>query len=377
MLDNIINTYVNRGIALVKGQGAYLLDQSGQKYLDMMSNYGVNIFGYNQPEITKALKGQLGQLTTLHGSFNNNLRVRAAAKLIRHCQGKLRQVYFSNSGAEAVEAALKFARIASGKTKVIAMKDGYHGKTLGALSVTGTKKYRQSLENLLGGVELIEYGNLDALENSFDEQTAAVILEPIQGESGIIIPPNNYLKQVARLCRERKVLLIADEIQTGMGRTGKFLASQHPEIEPDIVCLGKGLAGGIPVGATLVSQSVGEKIPKGFQTSTFGGNPLACRGMVEILSLVDKNKMDQVTKLGEYFMDRLISINDQRVVEIRGQGLMIGVEVKGNRNQVLKDMQGQRVLVGPAGDQVVRFLPPYIVTKKQINQAVSVFEQSL
>lgn len=377
MLDNIINTYVNRGIALVKGQGAYLLDQSGQKYLDMMSNYGVNIFGYNQPEITKALKGQLGQLTTLHGSFNNNLRVRAAAKLIRHCQGKLRQVYFSNSGAEAVEAALKFARIASGKTKVIAMKDGYHGKTLGALSVTGTKKYRQSLENLLGGVELIEYGNLDALENSFDEQTAAVILEPIQGESGIIIPPNNYLKQVARLCRERKVLLIADEIQTGMGRTGKFLASQHPEIEPDIVCLGKGLAGGIPVGATLVSQSVGEKIPKGFQTSTFGGNPLACRGIVEILSLVDKNKMDQVTKLGEYFMDRLISINDQRVVEIRGQGLMIGVEVKGNRNQVLKDMQGQRVLVGPAGDQVVRFLPPYIVTKKQINQAVSVFEQSL
>ena len=377
MLANIINTYPNRGKTFVKGEGSYLYDLEGQAYLDMMTNYGVNILGYSHPRITNALKDQIGQLTTLHGSFNNRIRTRAGVKLVRRCGGRLSQVYFSNSGSEAVEAALKFARIATGKTKIISMKGGYHGKTLGSLGVTEANKYRQGLGELLTEVEFVEFGNLEVLEKNIDNQTAAVILEPIQGESGIIIPPDKYLKQVERLCRDREVLMIVDEIQTGIGRTGQFLSSNGVGIEPDIVCLGKGLAGGIPIGATLVSQSIGEKIPKGFQTSTFGGNPLACRGVLEVLDLVDEKLMNHVVKTGEYFRNTLINLKTSRIVEVRGEGLMIGVEVTGNRNQVLKNMQEQGVLVGPAGNQVVRFLPPLTILRKEIDKVVEVLRGSL
>ena len=213
----VVNTYPDRGVTFVKGDGVFLHDISGQKYLDLMTNYGVNIFGYGHPEITRCLLDQMKRLITLHGSFNNDMRAEAAHALIKRCGGGLSQVYFSNSGAEANEAALKFAVLATGKKKFISCKGGYHGKTLGALSATAGKKYRMPFEPLLWNFQHIEYNNLSQLEAALDDHTAAFIVEPIQGENGIDVPDPGYIRQAKELCQSRNVLVILDEVQTGTG----------------------------------------------------------------------------------------------------------------------------------------------------------------
>lgn len=373
----LINTYTFRGKAFVKGDGCYLYDERGNKYLDLMSNYGVNIFGYNNPQITKALQGQIENLPNLHCSFANDVRAAAAKQLVKHCKGKTGQVYFANSGTEAIEAALKFAVLATGKTEIIAAKGSYHGKTTGALSVTYSQKYKKGLESLLWKAKFVSYDKVSEIRSAIGKNTAAVILEPIQGESGVIPPKEGYLQDVREICSQNETLLILDEIQTGAGRTGVFLASHRANVEADIVCLGKGLAGGIPVGATMVSKEVAEKIPKLSQTSTFGGNPLACQGILQVLSLLSDGRLDQISRLGEYFLSELRSIDSGKIRAVRGSGLMIGVEVDENRNQILKDLQERKLLACPAGDNVVRFLPPYILEKDQIDYAISVLKDVL
>lgn len=261
MRDNIylhhkylVPTYPFRGKIFVRGQEAFLYDQDGKKYLDLMTNYGTNIFGHSHPAITKALSEQFATLTNIHGSFANDLRSQASQELVNRTNGKISKVYWANSGTEAIEAALKFAVVATGKSHFVAARGGYHGKTLGALSITFIKKYRLPFKSLLPNVSFVKYGEPSQIAKAITNKAAAVILEPIQGESGIIIPPLSYLKHVAAICRKKKVLLIIDEIQTGVGRTGTFLASHLTGIKPDIVCLGKGLGGGIPIGATLTSE---------------------------------------------------------------------------------------------------------------------------
>lgn len=369
------NTYPNRNIVLEKGKGVYLFDQNGKKYTDCMSNYGVNIFGYGHPSINKAIMSQLSKLTILHGSFANEKRAEASRMIVEKCGSTYAQVYWSNSGAEAVEAALKFAVLTTGKTKFIAFSHAYHGKTLGALSATDGDKYRKAFFPLLWDFAHIKYDDLSALENVIDEKTAGVIIEPIQGEGGLIPPSKGYLKKVQKLCNKHNILLILDEIQSGMGRTGYFLASHEGGVEADIVCLGKGLAGGIPVGATVFTQAVTNKIPKNIHTSTFGGNPLACAGVIATLEQLDEPMLDNVRKIGAYFMRELQKIKSPLITEVRGQGLMIGVEVKDKRNEILKKMQEGEVLVIPAGENVVRFLPPYIITKEQIDIVVKTFQK--
>lgn len=369
------NTYPNRGIVLEKGKGAFLIDQNGKKYIDCMSNYGVNIFGYGHPAIKKALISQLSKLTTLHGSFVNEERALASQTVVEKCGKTYSQVYWSNSGAEAVEAALKFAVLATGKNKFIAFSHAYHGKTLGALSATDGDKYKKPFFPLLWNFTHIKYDDIKALERTIDEKTAALIIEPIQGEGGLIPPSKGYLKKVQELCKKHNILLILDEIQTGMGRTGYFLASHEENITADIVCLGKGLAGGIPVGATIFTQAVANKIPKNIHTSTFGGNPLACSGVIATLEELDQSMLSNIQKTGAYFINQLKKIKSPLIAEVRGKGLMIGVEVKDKRNEILKKMQDSGVLVIPAGEQVVRFLPPYIITKKQIDEVVKIFKK--
>lgn len=373
----LIDSFPFRGISLEKGDGVYLYDKKGNKYLDLISNYGVNIFGYNHPVITKKLQEQIETLSNLHGSFANETRGEAARKLIKRCRGS-RKVYFSNSGAEAIEAAIKFAVYVKGKTKIIAAKGSYHGKTLGALSVTHSEKYRPGkVKEILLDVHFVSFGKLDKIKKETDEETAAVILEPIQGESGIIMPPEGYLKEVERVCKEKGVLLVLDEIQTGVGRTGSFLFSENEGVDADIICLGKGLAGGIPVGATLVKKEIADEIPKLLQTSTFGGNPLVSYGVLATLSLLDGKQLEKVSEMGDYFIDELRKIESKRIKKVKGAGLMIGVEVKQGRDQILKDLQEKGILAGPAGENVVRFLPPYLITKDQIDSAVSVLKEIL
>lgn len=371
----MVNTYPNRGVVFEKGKSAYLFDQNGKKYLDCMTNYGVNIFGYNYSSIHKALMSQLSLLTTLHGSFVNEKRAKASQMVVEKCGSTYAQVYWSNSGAEAVEAALKFAVLATGKTRFITCSHAYHGKTLGALSATDGEKYRKSFFPLLWGFARIQYNDIRALEMAIDKNTAGFIMEPIQGEGGLIPPSSGYLKKVRQLCNKHNILLILDEIQTGSGRTGYFLASQQEKVDADIVCLGKGLAGGIPVGATVITQKVADKIPKNIHTSTFGGNPLACAGVIATLEKLNQPMLDNIRKVGTYFIKQLQKIKSPLITEVRGKGLMIGVEVKDRRNEILKKMQDNGVLVIPAGEQVVRFLPSYIITKKQIDKAVEVFKR--
>ena len=371
------NTYVQRGLTLVRGEGAFLYSDAGDRYLDLMSNYGVNIFGYGHPVITEALVTQIKALTTLHSSFTNDKRAEASHELVKRCGPTFSQAYWYNSGAEAIEAALKFAVLKTNKKRFIVCDHGYHGKTLGALSATAGEKYKKSFEPLLWEFVTVPFNDPTALERAMTDETAAFIVEPIQGEGGISVPASTYLQEVRRLCDAKQVLLIIDEIQTGVGRTGTFLASQKTGVSADIVCLGKGLAGGIPVGATVFTEAVAASIPKHIHTSTFGGNPLACAGTLATLHLLDETQLAHVRAIGQIFRDRLKALPAPLISEVRGEGLMIGLVLKEKRNQLLKLLQDHRVLVIPAGENVVRLLPPFVVTEAEIDLAIEAFQQAL
>jgi len=373
----LINTYPFRGKVFTRGSGNYLIDDRGKQYLDVMINYGVNIFGYGHPVINKALKDQLALLLNLHCSFANEVRAEAAGKLVKKSAGKLKKVYFANSGAEAVEAALKFALLYSERKGIISMEGGYHGKTLAALSVTSNQKYRNGLTSSLMNISFAKFNDVLSLKKLITSQTAAVILEPIQGESGIIVPDDNYLNEVSALCQKAGALLIIDEIQTGAGRTGKFLASHHSGIEPDLVCLGKGIAGGVPSGVVMMSNEVAYRVAKAMQTSTFGGNPLSCAGINTVLDLLDEACLENISKLGEYFLGKLKKINSDLIVNVRGQGLMIGLEVNVDRDQILKNLQREFILASPSGENVIRFLPPFTITKKEIDKIAAILTNVL
>lgn len=369
----LLNTYPFRGKVFIKGEGNYLIDEQDNKYLDLMTNYGVNIFGYGNSHLTESLVNQINKLPNLHCSFVNPERALVAKNLIKKTGGRLKKVYFGNSGAEAVEAAIKFALLYSERKGIISMEGGFHGKTLAALSVTNNSKYRNGLTSSLMEISFAKFNDLNSLKELISDQTAAIIMEPIQGETGIIVSDRNYLQAVEKLCRENNILLIFDEIQTGSGRTGSFLAAQEFGVEPDIVCLGKGIGGGIPVGVVLVSNAVAGQINKAMQTSTFGGNPLTCTGINATLDLLDDELLIRVKELGEYFINKLRDINSDLIVEVRGKGLMIGVEIadeKVDRDQILKELQNKFILASPAGENVVRFLPPFTITKKEIDRVI-------
>lgn len=373
----LVATYPDRGLTFVEGKGPYLFNQSGDKYLDLMTNYGVNIFGHCHPQITEKIKKQLTCLTTLHGSFSNDMRAKAADSLVKRCGGGLSQVYFSSSGAEAVEAALKFAVLAKEKKTFIACRNGYHGKTLGALSAAGSSQYKDPFMPLLWDFRFVDFNRISQLAADLDNDVAGFLVEPIQGEGGVQVPDRDYLQKVRRLCEAKKVLLILDEIQTGVGRTGSFLASQQNGMDYDIVCLGKGLAGGLPVGATLVSPAVANKISRSIHTSTFGGNPLVGAGILATLDLLDDNMLASIQSLGNYFLKKLDMLQSDIISRIKGMGLMLGVEVRSQRDLILKKLQEAGILAIPAGKNVARFLPPYILTKVMVDEAVAIMQEVL
>lgn len=366
--------FPSRGLALTKGEGANLQDASGRRYLDFTSGYGVAIFGHSHPVLTAALTAQLARLTVLHGSFANDVRAEAQAALLERCGGGLARVHLSSSGTEANEAALKFAVLATGRKRFAACRGGYHGKTLGALAATDGAKYRVPFEPLPWNFDFVPYGDIAALDAVLDGRAAGFIVEPIQGESGVRPAPPGYLNAAAAMCKARGALLIIDEIQTGTGRTGEFMASAAEVSSFDIVTLGKGLAGGIPIGATLVSAPVAAAIGRGSHTSTFSGSPLAAAGIKAVLDLLDEKILARVRKSGEHFRRALESIHSPLIKDVRGRGLMIGVEVDGRRDEILKALQRGGLLAIPAGDDVVRFLPPYVVETAQIDEAAAILQ---
>lgn len=374
----LLKTYPFRGLNIIKGRGNYLVDFSGAKYLDLVTGFGVNIFGHSHPHIIRQLTKQLSSLTTLHGSFANTQRSKAAKRLSNRLGGKY-AIYFGNSGTEAVEAALKFSILATGRSRFVSCHGAYHGKSLATLAVNGQEKHTVNYRKILSKARFLDYHKPQAALNHIDNQVAAVIAEPIQGEAGIRLPAPDFLQSLSQTCQKTGSLLIVDEIQTGLGRTGHFFAFEPSHIQPDIICLGKGLGGGIPVSATLIHKKHAAKIPRGAHTSTTGGNPLACAGINAVFDLLTAQVLTSNHQLGDYFLDRLKEqlADNPHVIDIRGRGLMLGVQLDTDPTPILKSLQQQGILAAPAGDTVIRFLPPFTITKQEINHSISVLSNVL
>jgi acetylornithine/LysW-gamma-L-lysine aminotransferase len=363
--------YAKREIALVRGEGAYLFDTDGKRYLDAMSNYGVAVLGHADPEFNAALIDQLGKLTTCHQSFYNDARAELLAAIAEIAPAGVQRAFLSNSGAESIEAALKFAKATTGKPKIIAARRGYHGRTLGALSATADPKYRKPFEPLPIDVSHVTYNDIEALAAGIDDQTGAIILEPIQGEAGIFPADDEYLRAVRQLATDRGLLLILDEVQTGF-RTGIPFAISHAGVVPDIVCTAKALANGFPIGLTLTTDAISEALPAGAHGSTFGGNPLAARaGIVTLSILKNRGLYERAATLGQQLVDRINGLNSSKIRQVRGRGLMIGVELKERVTPTLRALQERGVLILPASPVVFRLLPPLIWEEQQVDEFVA------
>jgi acetylornithine/LysW-gamma-L-lysine aminotransferase len=369
---HLINLYAKRDIALVRGQGTKLWDSAGNEYLDLYSNYGVNILGHAHPVVNAAIKEQVDILSNCHSSFYNDARARFLATLSEMAPAALSRAFLSSSGTEGIEAALKFARVATGRTKVVAAKRGYHGRTLGALNATAEKKYRDPFLPLMEGFSHVAYDDIDALGAAVDEQTSAIILEPIQGEGGIYAPSDDYLPAVQEIARRAGALLILDEIQTAF-RTGTLFACEASGVRPDILCVSKGIANGFPLAVTLVTEEVAAGIPAGSHGSTFGGNPLACAaGEATLRALREEDRFAQATRVGTYFLDQLRALNHPKIRDVRGRGLMIGVELRERATKHLRGLQERGIICLSAGATTLRFLPPLLLTEAEVDQAVAI-----
>jgi acetylornithine/LysW-gamma-L-lysine aminotransferase len=368
--------YAKQTLTIVRGQGASLFDVDGNEYLDCSSGHGVANLGHAHPKIAEAVYRQASTLVTLFETFPNDQRAMLMEKITALVPG-LDRVFFCNSGTEAVEASFKFARISTGRKNFIAANRAFHGRTFGSLSATFNKKYREGFEPLLPGVSHVSYNNIEALEKAVNDETAAVILEAVQGEGGVYPASLDYMQAARRICDERGALLIVDEIQTGFGRTGKMFAVQHFDIAPDLLTCAKSLAGGVPMGAVLIGPNVTNLTP-GVHGSTFGGNPLSCAAANAALDVMkDEDLPAQAASKGAYLMEKLKAIQSPNIREVRGLGLMIGIEMKQKVAPYLKILQERKIIALNAGMTVIRLLPPLVITYEQIDHLVNVLTDVL
>ena len=368
--------YAKQALTIVRGQGASLFDVDDVEYIDCSSGHGVANLGHAHPKIAEALYKQACTLVTLFETFPNDKRAELMEKITSLVDG-LDRVFFCNSGTESVEAAFKFARISTGRKNIVAAMRAFHGRTYGSLSATYNKKYREGFEPLVPGFSHVAFNNIEALDKAVTDETAAVILEVVQGEGGVYPATAEYIQAARRICDERGALLIVDEIQTGFGRTGKLFAIQHFDITPDLLACAKSIAGGVPMGAVLIGRNVKNLTP-GVHGSTFGGNPLACAAAIAALQvIVEENLSHQALVKGAYFRDRLRALNIPAVREVRGIGLMIGIEMKQKVGPYIKALQEKRIIALSAGMTVIRLLPPLVITYDQLDQVLDALEEVL
>ena len=362
--------YNKQPLVLVRGEGAHVWDADGREYIDCVGGHGVANVGHANPAVIQAVTEQVRRLAICPNGFYNDQRARLLSELIRVAPPGLERAFLCNSGAEAVEAALKFARLSTGRTKVVAAMRGFHGRTFGALSATWRKEYRQPFAPLVPGFEFVPYNRLERMERAVDEETAAVILEVVQGEGGVIPGDGEYLRGVQALCQERGALFIVDEVQTGFGRTGQMFASQHHNLRPDLMCLAKAIAGGLPMGAVLIGPRVGE-LPRKVHGSTFGGNPLACAAALATIRYIESECLPQrAAELGARLVAELRTIRSPLVREVRGLGLMVAMELKSNVSSYLAALADHGVLALSAGSTVMRFLPPLVISAQELDIVV-------
>ena len=371
------NIYARKNLVIERGRGALVWDKSGREYIDCMSAYGVAILGHCHPKIVEAIKRQAELLYSCHNSIYTEARSDFLKKLMAITPQGLKRAFLSNSGTESVEAAIKMARKFTRKTDIIAFVEAFHGKTMGALSATWNPRYRSPFEPLVPGFKHVPYGKTEAAAASITEKTAAIIVEPIQGEGGIRVPPPTFLKELRELCDRKNILLIMDEVQTGFGRTGKLFACEHSGVIPDILCLAKSIAGGLPLGVTVAREDVIGSLKLGEHSSTFGGNPLVCAAASAAIDvMVGENLSERAATLGKHFMEKLGESHEKHKIirEVRGKGLMIGVECRFDIYNILVGVQSRGAIILDAGRNILRFLPPLVITKEQLDRVANIVD---
>ena len=366
-----------RGPTFVRGSVATLWDEDGNEYIDCGASFGVGNLGHCNPAIVEAIEAQARELIHVGPAFGTTAKATFVEKLLSVAPRNLGRVFLSNSGSEAVEAAIKFARASTRRKKIIAAMRGFHGRTMGALSATWRKDFREPFEPLVPGFEHVPFNDIEALQKAVDHETAAVILEAVQGEGGVHVASPEYLPAAREACDRTGALLILDEVQTGMGRTGRLFAVERWGVEPDLLTLAKSLAGGVPIGATLATEDV-ERSFQGSHNSTFGGNPLACAaGTAAIDYTVRERLWERADRLGTVGMEKLRGLEAPSVREIRGLGLMIGIDLRGKAAPVLQALQEEGVLAIGGGSSVIRLLPPLVIPEEQWSYALDALGRTL
>ncbi|HHY45914.1 MAG TPA: acetylornithine transaminase [Firmicutes bacterium] len=380
----IMNTYARLPIAIARGSGVYVWDEEGKRYLDFVSGIAVNALGHCHPAVVEAITRQANQLMHTSNLYYTGPQARVAELLIEG--SPFDRVFFCNSGAEANEAAIKLARkygkevLGPGHYEIITAWNSFHGRTLAAITATGQPKYQKGFEPLPAGFKYVPLNDVEALRSSVNDSTCALMFEPIQGESGVKPMTGEFLKEARRICDETGALLILDEVQTGLGRTGKMFAFQHYGVEPDIISLAKALGGGLPMGAMLAKEHVASHFEPGSHASTFGGNPVAAAAACAVIkTIVDDGLIDNARDVGGYFMSGLSRLGDKyaTITEVRGMGLMVGLGLSWGAKEIAGKCLELGLLVNPIGDTTIRFLPPLIVTRREVDEALAILDKAM
>ena len=384
MQSSILPTYKRSNLSFVKGKGSYLITKNGKKYLDFASGIAVNSLGHCNSELIKVLNNQSKKMWHISNAFQIPEQEELAKKLVKLTFAD--KVFFCNSGAESVEAAIKIARAyhqikeKKNKFKIITIKGSFHGRTLATISASGQKKMIDGFKPLLDGFVQVEFGDHESIEKAVDNKTAAIMVEPILGEGGIKIIPNQCLEGLRKLCNKKKILLIFDEVQCGIGRTGKFFSYQWSKIEPDILATAKGMGGGFPIGACLVTDKVSKGIKFGSHGSTFGGNPLACSVAKRVIEIISEKKfLNDLNQKATFFVNKLEAIKNtynHLINEIRGRGFLLGIKIKINNSIFIEKLRNNGLLSVGANENIIRILPPLNVTNKDLKIALKIIEKT-
>ena len=378
----VANTYARFPILLVRGKGTRVWDLEGEEYLDFVSGLAVCNLGHCHPRVVKAIQTQAEKLIHVSNFYYIEPQIQLASLLCKHSFAD--KVFFCNSGAEANEGAFKLARkyakqkMGKDRYEIITMERSFHGRTLATLTATGQEKFRKGYEPLMPGFKYVPFNDIGAVKNGINSKTCAVMLEPIQGEGGVNCPSEGYLKALREICDEKGLLLIFDEVQVGMGRTGKLFAYEHDRVEPDMLTLAKSLAGGVPIGALLIKKEVADSFEPGDHASTFGGNPLAtAAGVAALTTILEEGMLENCEKMGNDFLSQLEEIEKKFpfVKEVRGKGLILGMELKIDGSSIVKEMLRKKILINCTMGNVLRFLPPLIVAKEEIDRVVKTLEE--
>jgi acetylornithine/N-succinyldiaminopimelate aminotransferase len=375
--DYFINTFTRQPIVLDHGDGVKVFDIDGNEYLDMFAGIAVNALGHNHPKLVKAIQDQASKLIHISSIYYNEPALIYAKKLIdKTCFDR---IFYANSGAEANEGAIKLAIKYTGKSEIISTIESFHGRTSMTLAATGHEDYQEPFKAILpNGFINVEYNNIDAIKDAINENTAAIIIEPIQGEGGVNIPDKKYFKEIEKLCKQHNIVLIVDEVQTGFGRCGTLFAHELFDIKPDIMTMAKGIGGGVPMGGILATEKVASAFVPGDHGTTFGGGPLVCAAANAVLDVFDEeNILDNVNEVGDYFLSELKKLNKDTVADVRGKGLMIGVELTKPGAEYVDKFRQAGFLINCTAGNVLRFVPPLIITKAEIDEFIKAFDEIL